>query len=75
MESNIPSTISSKDLPPATQKVFWKSSLRDHENIDLDEIKALPDRDPIKLSDDEELSQTPSSVSQITEKGSTAINS
>ena len=50
MESNLPS---SKDLPPAPQKVFWKSSLRDHENIDIDEIKALPDRDPIQLSDED----------------------
>lgn len=53
MESGLQSSISSKDLPPAPKKVFWKSSLRDHENIDIEEIKALPDRDPIQISDDE----------------------
>ena len=53
MDSDLPYNIPSKDLPPTPHKVFWKSSLRDHESIDVEEIKTLPDRDPIKLSDDE----------------------
>lgn len=34
--------------------MFWKSSQRDTDNIDIDEIKALPDREPLIESDDEE---------------------
>ena len=42
------------DNTPAPQKVFWKTSQRDPENIDIDEIKALPDREPLVDSDEEE---------------------
>ena len=34
--------------------MFWKTSQRDTENIDIDEIKALPDREPLVDSDEEE---------------------
>ena len=34
--------------------MFWKTSQRDTEKIDVDEIKALPDREPLIDSDEEE---------------------
>ena len=48
---------------PAPQKVFWKTSQRDTDNIDVDEIKALPDLNPFVPSDEEEKSSLKPSIS------------
>ena len=63
--SDIYSSALDSSLIPTTQKVFWRSSQRDTDDIDLDELKKLPGSDDeegeLELKKDPSLSQIPSS--------------
>ena len=62
--SDIYSSALDSSLIPTTQKVFWRSSQRDTDDIDLDELKKLPgsdDEEELLLKKDPSLSQIPSS--------------
>ena len=52
--------------------MFWKTSQRDTDNIDVEEIKALPDREPFIPSDDDEKKSSikPTSSKQRLRSGS-----